>query len=256
MSSLEQLHISPTIDATHYLWLNENHQVTAQSETANPAEAANLIVIHVNNSEDWQSNPPALATEIPDDVHLLDVLTIHHERWRSLLCTDHTCCPPDGISIVTTPDDAPKPLRTAMFTQWQTWLLTHHIPDHLLETALDTLRDLPLRDALLAQLAHDPAAIQQWRRLGDRFTTVNHPAWLSIMSSVHFLEENLAESRQLALRALEIEPEYSLARLLIQALEADAPKGIVLSAFSRYTSQELLNRAQFDLAPTPEIHDS
>jgi hypothetical protein len=34
-------------------------------------------------------------------VELLDTLTIVGDRWRSLACTDPTCCPPEGTPVPT-----------------------------------------------------------------------------------------------------------------------------------------------------------
>ncbi|MEY4323491.1 MAG: hypothetical protein RL410_1272 [Actinomycetota bacterium] len=255
MSSLEKLNIALDVDSTHCLWLNDKHQITAHTSSPSSANDANLIVVRVENAESWPDTKE-LSADIPDDVHLLDVLLIHHKRWRSLLCTDSTCCPPDGLTIEIEKVECEKPQRAALYAQWQSWLLTSRIPEHLLGTALSSLRDLPLRDALLAQLAHEPRAMEHWVDLQATHGDIDHPAWLSILSSVFFLEEKMDRSHRLALRAIELDATYSLARLLIQAHDADAPRGIVLSAFSRYTSQELLDRANTDLVMSEDFQNS
>ncbi len=247
MSSLDMLEIDTEIDAVHYLWLNDKHQITGHSQTQEPPEDDNLIVVQVDNRNPWSDSDKAWQSEVSDDVHVLDVLRIRNKRWRSVMCTDNSCCPHDGIAINSAEVASNKPQRAAWLAQWQSWLLSHHIPEHLLESACASLRDLPLRDALLAQLAHDPVAITHWQHLRQNHGEIDDPAWLSILSSVSFLEENMEHSLQLALRASELDPQYSLAKLLIQAHEADAPRAIVLSAFSRYTSQELLDRASKDI---------
>jgi hypothetical protein len=41
-------------------------------------------------------------------VNLLDVLAVIGDRWRSLACTDPSCCPPEG-SPMPTPTEETRP---------------------------------------------------------------------------------------------------------------------------------------------------
>ena len=244
LSCLEELGINSSSPGHYFIALNEDHQaleVVADLQLCRGYP--NAIAVIVEDSDAFANPETFLAEYIspPADVHLLDALVITDNRWKSLMCQDFSCCPELGNPLATQETSTPR--RRALHAQWEAWLAIGSIPSHQQVSALATLRDLALRDALLSGLAHAPETLAQWVRISQTLQSHTSPPVLSVLASVHFLLQDREKCAELLEIALTLEPEYSLAKLLQQAISSDAPQDIVLSAFAKYSPRELLERA-------------
>lgn len=248
MSCLAELGIDSRKKGHYFIALNEEHQVGAVfNDIGLCAGYSNAIAVIVED-DDAIAHPDTFLSHSltpPADVHLLDALVITDQRWKSLMCKDLSCCPETGTRLTTHGPSTPR--RRALHAQWEAWLAIGSVPHHQQASALSTLEDLALRDALLAGLAHSPETLAQWLRISHDLTPEPTPPLLSLLASVYFLLQEREKCQEMLTKALEIEPGYSLARLLQQAIASDAPQNIVLSAFAKYSPNELLERATNDI---------
>lgn len=85
----------------------------ARAAVVDGAETACLVVaVHASS----ELSPPTASSHARFlaaalhrfGVHLLDVIAVVGDRWRSLACTDPTCCPPEG-SPMPTPTEEIRP---------------------------------------------------------------------------------------------------------------------------------------------------
>lgn len=73
----------------------------ARSVVVDGAERAVVVVAVTEHGDRSAPTAAAHARFVGAALHrfgvdLLDVLTVVGDRWRSLACTDPTCCPPEG----------------------------------------------------------------------------------------------------------------------------------------------------------------
>jgi hypothetical protein len=247
VKNLDALGIDPARDGEHFIALDDEHFVRGVFEDSHACTGfQNVIYLVVDNQKSFEDGPDIsnISARVPNSVHLLDALQLHQFKWRSLMCSDTTCCPLEGLPCEGESQSMPR--RRALYAQWQAWLLTGEIPEQQRDTAVSSLRDLALRDAMLAGLVYSPNAISQWQNIFSRLPDISTAPLLGIMASVEFLLQRREKAHELLCCALEIEPQYSLAKLLLQAIDSDAPDDIVLSAFAKYTPEELLARATVD----------
>lgn len=248
MSCLAELHINSSSKGSYFIALNEDHQVEEVFNDIRLCEGyPNAIAVIVEDSDAIADPDTFLARSAspPEDVHLLDALVITDQHWKSLMCHDLTCCPAAGTPLVATATTTPR--RRALHAQWEAWLAIGSIPLHQQTPAIRTLEDLALRDALLSGLAHSPETLAQWLRISHALESEPTPPLFSVLASVYFLLQDREKCQEMLDKALEIGPDYSLAKLLLQALSSDAPQSIVLSAFAKYSPNELLERATNDI---------
>ena len=249
MKCLAALEIDPMQTKVHHLWLDDDYRVLSHTESAEIVDDASHVIVVVVDSEHSWTAPRAehrleILNALAESIHVLDILYIHHDHWRSLLCADDDCCPDQGHAIN---NGGIQPHRAALFAAWQSWLISGGIPLASRHQAVHSLRDLALRDALLALMVTKSETLAAWPRLEMDEALAMSAAYLSVKASAAYLSGERDEATKCLAAAQRLEPDYSLARLLRQALDSDAPAAIVISAFSKYTPEELLSRATHDI---------
>lgn len=111
--------------------------------------------------------------------------------------------------------------------------------DHL-DMMRKSLRDIPLRDALLANTVHNKEQRPAMRELFAILSENEDIPSLTILGAIQFLDDDKGSARATVGKALDLE-EYSLARLLDTGLQMDAPAPLLARSFGHFSAEELLN---------------
>lgn len=138
--------------------------------------------------------------------------------------------------------------RYAMWSAWGITIsaclndteLAPTMPDDIRESFRQSLADIALRDAILAQSAREPEfrpALKQV--LAVLAEDENVPA-RTMLACMEFLDNDLEAADALVSSVLEAD-DYSLARLIKTGLEINAPASLLASSFSHYSPEEHLN---------------
>lgn len=84
------------------------------SDLSRSVEAGLVAIAYVKDSQAALSGLDSLQTLAEEfDVHVLDLLHVFEDRWRSILCQDEQCCPVDGNPISPDPDQDSQALIPA-----------------------------------------------------------------------------------------------------------------------------------------------
>lgn len=113
------------------------------------------------------------------------------------------------------------------------------MPEQLQAEMRETfLEDIPLRDAILAEIAlYDEGREAAKAMLTKVAADGNVPA-VTILAAIDFLESKFDDARAKVASVLETE-EYSLARLLHNGLEMRAPASLLQRSLTHYTPEDL-----------------
>lgn len=181
-------------------------------------------------------------------VMMLDRLVCRGDRWWSALCSDQECCPLAGRRIRSrsrSPRDAAR--RKAWQQLQDSRDRTAAAGSGIAAELAITLADRAVRDCVLSDLGHRPEGREDWLRLFQSTAPTGDPnadaAVQTIIAAIAYLAEDQAEVAVRLAAAEAYEPEYSLAKLLRQAIAISAPTELALSAFCSYTSEQLLEIA-------------
>lgn len=209
------------------------HELTAGLPAAWPAVPGveQWVVVCVCGAPVAESTLATARTwRQPAEGRLLDLLVTDGARWWSALCDDLDCCPAQGREL----DLGAADHRAVV--GWQA-ALGGETPADLL-ALVAALSDVQLRDALLVALS-DAGMRRVWRELFPSLERAAreqgsspraHAALLTADSTARFLDGETALAHQLATAAQELVPDYSYARLLLTALESEAPAALLLGA--------------------------
>lgn len=112
--------------------------------------------------------------------------------------------------------------------------------DHAILTGQEYLRQIPVRDAILADFAARPERMEPSRVLLLALTRTGdtNPA-RTVLAAVNYLEGDYESAYSLVSDVLDTE-EYSLARLLWNGLDMKAPASILRNSFSHFNPEDLL----------------
>lgn len=177
-------------------------------------------------------------------------------RWLDLTCRGNDCCRGGGhaynAALANHPEGRaiPRPSlanggwRRSQWRRWESASASGETPTDAADAArlIDSLHDIPLRDAVLAHSA-DPQRRMGVRRLLQALTD-RAPLGTSVplhtcLAALHYLDDELGQARQRVTAVLEVE-EYSLARLLHNGLEMRAPASLLAQSFAHFTPAQLL----------------
>lgn len=114
------------------------------------------------------------------------------------------------------------------------------IDESHLELMRASLRDIPLRDALLANMVHKKEQRPAMRELFAVLSENEDVPSLTMLGAIQFLDDDMSDSLNTVLKALDSE-DYSLARLLSNGLKMEVPSGVLSRSFGSFTSEELMN---------------
>ena len=200
-----------------------------------------------------------LASE--EDLAIGDVVIAHDGGWRSALCREVECCAGPGNAFDAQPVDrhpevhvldVPREVRSHWRAlAWRQWLdaipnaAQGCLPDPERLVSLElSLQDIPLRDALLAQLARSTELEAAGTRALLRSITAHAlvglapEAW-TCLAAAHYLCGEYAEAGAIVERVMAVRT-YSLAELLQSGLRARAPKELLHESFSAFDPNALL----------------
>jgi hypothetical protein len=183
----------------------------------------------------------------------LDVLIIAEGKWWSNLCTKTECCPNEGRPL---PELKVAEVE-AMASRHQKWLLWLNLlnifavnfesADQVIsdeESLRKSLDDLAIRDCILNHLAINPETQEIWHQIFDKFLqsekTHNNHVINCLIAAIYFSQGNLDLADKYTKNSLLINPDYSLALLMQHGLEIKMDCKKIVSAFTHFTSEELL----------------
>lgn len=250
-----------------FVWLDENdlalgidQLVISESETdvdleklgAPPAENCQKLIVVC------RASTKALAAESAEKYKdlkqsPLDVLLVSQTHWWSNLCTNAECCPNEGRPL-----PAPKSLQTndiaLRHEKWLSWLNLFNkfsVQYDFVKIEIDdeqflreSVDDLAIRDCILNHLSINPGAQIVWNRIFERFltseNTLNNHVFNCLIAAIHFSTGDLNLADKFTKNSLLINPDYSLSLLMQHGLEIKMDCKKIVSAFTHFTSEELL----------------
>lgn len=114
------------------------------------------------------------------------------------------------------------------------------MPSDIQEIFRENLRDIPLRDALLAQSARNPEFRPALREVFAVLAQNDDVPSRTLLAAMQFLDGDMDDARANVSKVLETE-DYSLARLLDTGLAMQAPASMLARSFSHFEPTDLLN---------------
>lgn len=102
-----------------------------------------------------------------------------------------------------------------------------------------SLRDIPLRDALLSYVARNPETRTSFREMFSTLGLGGDAPSLTLLAAIQYIDNEVNAASENVSEVLERE-DYSLARLLHQGLAMNAPASMLQRSFSYYTPESLL----------------
>lgn len=177
-------------------------------------------------------------------------------RWLDLTCQSIECCRSGGHAYNAAP--AAHPERHSLpgpslanggwrRSQWRRWESAGAAgvapPDPVdMCRLIDSLHDIPVRDAVLAHSADPQRRVGirgTLQALADRAPLGTAVPLHTCLAALHYLDDDLEKARQRVTAVLDVE-EYSLARLLHNGLEMRAPASLLARSFAHFTPAQLL----------------
>jgi len=120
-----------------------------------------------------------------------------------------------------------------------------------LDQAIRGLRDVRLRDCLLADAGANHEHRLQWTSLFSEIGMLpdcaDNAVVITVLAAMHYLEGDDRTAETFLDNALRIEPNYSLAILLKRGLQMQAPASTVQTAFSNADIEKLLGPISDDM---------
>ncbi|MEN9693291.1 MAG: hypothetical protein RLZZ330_935 [Actinomycetota bacterium] len=188
----------------------------------------------------------------------LDVLVCTSTRWWSHICTNEDCCPKVG-RLINEQDCRPKQSEAIIQNRHQVWLNWLQVIEQNLdadrsvkinddlETALrESLSDLAIRDCVLSHVATVGEKQTSWRRVIEHLltngNTENNHILYCFLAAISMTENDRARADFFTKQALLINPEYSLSVLLQHGLEMKMATPRIVSAFTHFTIEDLIER--------------
>lgn len=179
--------------------------------------------------------------------------------WRDYLCERPGCCTgaphrysaaaphprPDFMATVT---ENPRDWRRQRWDEWRQAIdqidSDDEVDSTLLERLAQSLFDIPLRDAVLAQSAApgevaQPAITAILESIAARSVVGTAAPAYTCLAAMYYLESSFDACGGLVREILEVE-EYSFARLLQNGLEMRAPASLLARSFATFNPQDLL----------------
>ncbi|MFM1787078.1 MAG: hypothetical protein RL228_1028 [Actinomycetota bacterium] len=216
-----------------------------------PTEECQKMVV-ICRAED-ESNARNLAKKFDFEKHNpLDALLVTREKWWSYFCKNQECCPKDGrpLNTVNLELDAIEQRHQI----WLTWLnLLNQVSTQMNnndfkfedeQSMRNSLDDLAIRDCVLNHLSINPDSHNAWIRIFDKFLesklNYNNHVFNCLYAAIFFGVGDLKKADEFTKNALLLEPEYSLALLMQHGLEIKMDSRKIVSAFTHFTSEELL----------------
>lgn len=183
----------------------------------------------------------------------LDVLLIAGDRWWSFLCSNDDCCPKDGRELPRRNgvDSNTFADRHEIWLQWLNALNFCKSQVNTFEMAPDmetqlrkSLNDLAIRDCVLNHLATNTDSHNAWLSIFNQMIsgsqTHNNQVVYCLMAAVYFCQHNLVDAEIFTKKSLEIDPTYSLSKLMEHGLEIKMKSEKIIAAFTHYCADELL----------------
>lgn len=221
-------------------WLGLN----AATPSANTAFG---VFILLSSTDDFANQALQFDIELlnkadSDGVFVLDRLLIGPTKWKSTICHDYKCCPAEG---------KPRIIETDLSNQQQFNYLvqTSELLGEIDLISLTYLENIQVRDAWLVYLTEPSHAyrIRNWLNIFEvtrnnpdsTFVGIEESRFLTLHSILHYLNDEIAISKELIELATAASNEYSLTRLIQRAHQTSAPSELIAQAFQAVTYEKL-----------------
>ena len=232
----------------------------ALMEVTRWSDGANAVVAVAYSEQQHLDLTPLVLASTAARREPLQTLRAGRQRWRDFACAVPRCCPRIGnryaVPAAGHPAFNPLPERLTDPAMWRTdrwdaWQQAIRaadagpaIPSRELSLLSQSLFDIPLRDALLAQSARDdgalrPALRQLLTRMLERSTLGTALPTYTCAAAMAYLDGETIAALDAVNDVLAID-EYSLARLLRNGLEMRAPASLLARSFSHFDPIDLL----------------
>jgi hypothetical protein len=177
-----------------------------------------------------------------NSVFVLDRLLIGPTKWKSTICHDHKCCPAEGKPRVPEVDVNNQ-------QQFDYLVQTSELLGEIDVIAMAYLENIQVRDAWLVYLTEPSHAnrIKNWLNIFEvtrknpdsTFVGIAESRFLTLHSILHYLNDEIAISKELIELATAASNEYSLTRLIQRAHHTSAPSELIAQAFQAVTYEKL-----------------
>lgn len=137
--------------------------------------------------------------------------------------------------------------RVAILDGWRSctasltggYLLIEEMPDLLKEELREVLRDIPMRDAIIAEIARNEGDRGSARAMLTEVAANGDVPSTAILAALDFLEGDFDSAGKRVNHVLETE-EYSFARLLRNGLDMRAPASMLQRSLTHFDPDELI----------------
>jgi hypothetical protein len=221
--------------------LNELNLVTPSADTAFG------VFILLSATDDFDSQAVRMDIESLNQAEsggafALDRLLIGPTKWKSTICHDYKCCPAEG---------KPRVLEMDLSNQQQFDYLaqTSELLGEIDVIAMAYLENIQVRDAWLVYLTEPSHTyrIKNWLNIFEvtrknpdsTFVGIAESRFLTLHSILHYLNDEIAISKELIELATAASNEYSLTRLIQRAHHTSAPRELIAQAFQAVTYEKL-----------------
>ena len=218
------------------------------------SECKNVVIACYG--ENIQTSPPLLVDVVDavqsKDLHLVDALFVAEKRWRSLLCSDPSCCtsegaklpdlgssrvgaehiyrgfllPPTSIDVdeVHLPEDLGR-VAEMVLELWAVWLDKHSLSKSDAATLIKAVSHIKIRDFCLTLFEEDcPArSVDLWKYLLPLAPIGFRAPVATLLTATAYEAGEVAVARMALGQAFCDQPKYSLAQLLERAMNAGWP---------------------------------
>jgi len=196
-----------------------------------------------------------LQTQIEmSNIKLLDSLFCTPQRWWSAMCSSESCCPTTGRMIEV--NQAVEPSQHSVRALWEQVSSIIERSDsqiaaeefEVFSQAVEKMCDnITFRDCILSHSATRPETRAKWETYFKKLAALpqfNKPMISTVLAALAYLTNDLSEAGLHLKISFQMDPQYSLARLLRQGLIANAPASLLQSAFSVYTPDQLIDKSE------------
>jgi hypothetical protein len=221
-------------------WLGLN----AATPSANTAFG---VFILLSSTDDFANQALQFDIELlnkadSDGVFVLDRLLIGPTKWKSTICHDYKCCPAEG---------KPRVIEMDLSNQQQFNYLvqTSELLGEIDLISLTYLENIQVRDAWLVYLTEPSHTyrIRNWLNIFEvtrknpdsTFVGIAESRFLTLHSILHYLNDEIAISKELIELATAASNQYSLTRLIQRAHQTSAPSELIAQAFQAVTYEKL-----------------
>lgn len=188
------------------------------------------------NSPEITGTTSRLQTLEIDSAFVLDRMIWNKSHWKSAICKDLNCCPEIG---------RPRPNKNDSQSAFEHLIIDSESAGFVSEANIYLFENIRLRDGWLVYVSEPEQShrISKWQAILNKTNppTENDLDCIrnTLLSILAYLAEEMTASTKHLDKALDSNPEYSLAKLIKRAIDSSAPVSLLRDAFQAVTYEKL-----------------